>query len=133
MTQTGGKQGSVYREMVVGKIHRATVTGADIDYVGSISVDIDLLEKADIYLGQKVDVVDVTNGARLSTYTIPAPSGSGVVQLNGAAARLVDAGDLVIIIAYASMPEELARTRTPAIVHVDSDNKIVDVGDDLGA
>lgn len=133
MTHTGGSQGSVYREMVVGKIHRATVTGADIDYVGSVSVDIDLLERADIYLGQKVDVVDVTNGARLSTYTIAAPAGSGVVQLNGAAARLVNRGDLVIIIGYASMPEEIARTRTPAIVHVDGDNKIVDVGTDLGA
>lgn len=133
MTQTGGSQGSVYREMVVGKIHRATVTGADVDYIGSISVDTDLLEQADIYLGQKVDVVDVTNGARLSTYTIPAPAGSGVVQLNGAAAHLIDPGDLVIIIAYASMPEELARTRMPSIVHVDGDNRIVDVGADLGA
>lgn len=133
MTHSGGNHGSVYREMVVGKIHRATVTGADIDYVGSISVDTDLLEKADIYLGQKVDVVDVTNGARLSTYTIPAPAGSGVVQLNGAAAHLVDPGDLVIIIAYASMPEEIAHTRTPAIVHVDAANKIIDLGMDLGS
>ena len=132
MTHRGGTPGSIYREMVVGKVHRATVTGADIDYVGSISVDTDPLEQANIYLGQKVDVVDETNGARLSTYTIPAPAGSGIVQLNGAAAHLVDTGDLVIIIAYASMPEELAHTRRPSIVHVDSANKIVDLGADLG-
>lgn len=123
----------VYREMVIGKIHRATVTGADIDYIGSISVDTDLLEAADIYVGQKVDVVDVTNGARLTTYTIPAPAGSGTVQLNGAAAHLVHPGDLVIIIAYAAMPEGVARVRKPSVVHVDAGNKVVDLGVDLGA
>ncbi len=123
----------VYREMVVGKIHRATVTGADVDYIGSISVDTDLLDAADIYIGQKVDVVDVTNGARLTTYTIPAPAGSGTVQLNGAAAHLVHPGDLVIIIAYASMPEQVARQRKPAVVHVDERNHVVDLGSDLGA
>ena len=87
MVETQAPNWPVYREMVTGKIHRATVTGADIDYVGSISVDTDLLEAANILVGQKVDVVDVTNGARLSTYTIPAPAGSGTIQLNGAAAN----------------------------------------------
>ena len=122
----------VYREMVSGKIHRATVTGADLHYVGSISVDEDLLAAADIYPGQKVDVVDVTNGARLSTYTIAAPSGSGIVQLNGAAAHLVDPGDLVIIIAYAHMDEARARQYKPAVVLVDENNRPVQNGDDLG-
>lgn len=121
----------VYREMVTGKIHRATVTGADIDYVGSISVDTDLLEAADILVGQKVDVVDVTNGARLSTYTIPAPGGSGTIQLNGAAAHLIHQGDLVIIIAYGHLPDSVARTAVPAVVHVDGSNRIIDRGADL--
>ncbi len=122
----------IYREMVTGKIHRATVTGADVDYIGSISVDTDLLEAADILIGQKVDVVDVTNGARLSTYTIPAEPGSGTVQLNGAAAHLIHPGDLVIIIAYGHLPDDLARTAAPSIVHVDAANRIVDLGSDLG-
>ncbi|WP_099332308.1 aspartate 1-decarboxylase [Actinomyces minihominis] len=134
MTEVQGPafQAPIYREMVTGKIHRATVTGADIDYIGSISVDTDLLEAAEILVGQKVDVVDVTNGARLSTYTIPAPAGSGTIQLNGAAAHLVDVGDLVIIIAYGHLPEEVARTRQPHIVHVDAKNHIADLGSDLG-
>lgn len=122
----------VYRTMAVGKIHRATVTGADLDYVGSISIDTDLLEAADIYLGQQVDVVNVTNGARLTTYTIAAEAGSGTIQLNGAAAHLMSRGDVVIIMAYASVPEELARTRKPRVVLVDSDNHQVHLGFDLG-
>lgn len=121
-----------YREMAAGKIHRATVTGADLDYVGSVSIDADLLEAADIYPGQKVDVVDVTNGARLTTYTIPAPKGSGTVQLNGAAAHLIHEGDLVIIIAYVSLPEEVARTHTPTVVLVDENNSPLQIGSDLG-
>lgn len=122
----------VYRTMVCGKIHRATVTGADIDYIGSVSIDTDLLEAADIYVGQQVDVVDVTNGARLTTYVIEAPAGSGTVQLNGAAAHLVSQGDLVIVMAYAHMPESVAQERKPTVVHVDSDNKIIDLGNSLG-
>ncbi len=122
----------VYRTMVCGKIHRATVTGADIDYIGSVSIDTDLLEAADIYVGQQVDVVDVTNGARLTTYVIEAPAGSGTVQLNGAAAHLVSQGDLVIVMAYAHMPESVAQERKPKVVHVDSDNKIIDLGNSLG-
>lgn len=121
-----------YREMVSGKIHRATVTGADLHYIGSISVDQNLLDAADIYPGQKVDVVDVTNGARLSTYTISAPAGSGTVQLNGAAAHLISRGDLVIIIAYAHMSEERARVNEPAVVLVDENNRPVQTGTDLG-
>ena len=110
------------REMVVGKIHRATVTGADLHYVGSITVDEDLL-----------DAADIDNGARLATYTIAGPRGSGVVQLNGAAAHLVSVGDLVIIMAYAHVPESLARTMAPSVVFVDADNRVVEAGDDPGA
>ncbi len=122
-----------YRTMAIGKIHRATVTGADVDYVGSISIDSDLLEAADIYPGQQVDVVDINNGARLTTYTIVAPAGSGTVQLNGAAAHLVSVGDLVIIMAYAHLPEAEARDRKPVVVLVDQDNHPTQVGTDLGA
>ena len=121
----------VYRTMVAGKIHRATVTGADLNYVGSISVDTDLLDGADIYLGQQVDVVNVTNGSRLTTYTIAGEPGSGTVQLNGAAARLVAPGDVVIIIAYAQVPEAQARTWDPRVVLVDEHNHPVDFGSDL--
>lgn len=120
-----------YRTMASGKIHRATVTDADVDYVGSITVDVDLLEAADIYLGQEVQVVDVTNGARLSTYTIEGERGSGVVKLNGAAAHLIHPGDLIIIIAYASMTEEKARVHKPKVVLVDESNKPIEVGNNL--
>ena len=116
------------REMVVGKIHRATVTGADLHYVGSITVDEDLLDAADIVPGQKVDIADIDNGARLATYTIAGPRGSGVVQLNGAAAHLVSVGDLVIIMAYAHVPESQARTMAPSVVFVDADNRVVEGG-----
>lgn len=122
----------VYRTMAIGKIHRATVTGADINYVGSISVDSDLLEAADIYPGQQVDVVNVTNGSRMTTYTIEAPAGSGTIQLNGAAAHLNRVGDIVIIMAYAQVPEELARERRPRVVLVDERNHQIRVGEDLG-
>lgn len=122
---------TIYRNMVCGKIHRATVTGADLDYVGSISVDEDLLEAANILPGQQVDVVDVTNGARLTTYTIAADRGSGKVQLNGAAAHLVDTGDLVIIMAYASVPDSLAATYKPSVVMVDQNNRITHLGSAL--
>lgn len=117
-----------YRSMAIGKIHRATVTQADLNYVGSITIDQDLLDAADIYPGQEVSVVDVTNGNRLNTYTIAGEAGSGQIKLNGAAARLVQPGDLVIIIAYAMVPEPEARTVTPRVVHVDAQNRIVDRG-----
>lgn len=110
------------RTIMTGKIHRATVTGADINYVGSITVDSALLEASDILPGEKVDVVNVTNGNRLSTYTIAAPAHSGVVQINGAAAHLVSPGDLVIIIAY-SLFDEKESLPLPRVVFVDKDNK----------
>jgi aspartate 1-decarboxylase len=119
--------------MMVGKIHRATVTAADLDYVGSVTVDADLLAAADLLPGQQVDIVDVTNGARLTTYAIAGEAGSGVVCVNGAAAHLVHPGDVVILIAYAMLPDAEARTYTPRVVHVDARNRIDDVGGDPGA
>lgn len=121
------------RPMMVGKIHRATVTAADLDYVGSVTVDADLLAAADLLPGQQVDIVDVTNGARLTTYAIPGEAGSGVVCVNGAAAHLVHPGDVVILIAYAMLPDAEARAYTPRVVHVDARNRIDDVGGDPGA
>ena len=112
------------------KIHRATVTQADLDYVGSITVDIDLLEAADILPGQLVHIVDITNGARLETYTIPGERGSGVIGINGAAAHLVHPGDIVILIAYGQMDDDEARNFQPKVVHVDADNRIVELGID---
>ena len=114
------------REMAIGKIHRATVTGADLHYVGSITVDEDLLDAANIVPGQKVDVADVNNGERLSTYTIAGERGSGTIQLNGAAAHRVRVGDLVIIMAYAQVPESLVRTIKPSVVFVDEANAILE-------
>ena len=121
------------RLMMTGKIHRATVTASDLDYVGSITLDEALLEGADILPGQQVDVVDVTNGARLTTYAIAGERGSGVVCLNGPAAHLVHPGDLVIVIAYGLLPDDEARTYDPHVVHVDAANRVVDVGVDPGA
>lgn len=120
------------RTMMTGKIHRVHVTGADLHYVGSITVDADLLDAADILPGERVDIVDVTNGARLSTYTIPGTRGSGEVQINGAAAHLVHEGDIVIIIAYSMMDDAAARTYTPHIVFVDEKNAIVEVSTEPG-
>src|SRR6266496_4122620 len=91
----------VLRTMLKSKIHRATVTGADLDYVGSVTLDADLMAAADLLEGEQVAVVDVTNGARLETYVMAGPAGSGMVQLNGAAAHLVHAGDTVIVLGYA--------------------------------
>jgi len=108
------------RTMVIGKIHRARVTGADLHYVGSITIDEDLLDAANIVPGQKVDIADVNNGSRLSTYTIAGERGSGVIQLNGAAAHLVNLDDLVIIMAYAQVPESQVRSVVPSVVFVDS-------------
>ena len=121
------------RSMMTSKIHRATVTEADLDYVGSITVDSELLEAADLLPGERVDVVDVTNGNRLTTYAIAGEPGSGDICINGAAAHLVHPGDLVIIIAYSQMPDELARTYSPRVVHVDRRNRIVSLGQDPGA
>ena len=120
-------------QMLKGKIHRATVKQAELNYVGSITVDEDLLDAANIVPGQKVDIVDVNNGERLSTYTIAGERGSGTIQLNGAAAHKVTVGDLVIIMAYAQVPESLVRTVKPSVVFVDGSNKIVSAGDHAGA
>jgi len=123
---------SLQRPMMIGKIHRATVTQADLHYVGSITVDTDLLDAADLIPGQQVDVVDVTNGARLTTYVIPGEPGAGEISINGAAAHLVSPGDTVIIIAYGMMSDHDARTFLPHVVFVDGDNKIVELHDDPG-
>ncbi|GII75948.1 aspartate 1-decarboxylase [Sphaerisporangium rufum] len=118
------------RTMFHAKIHRATVTHADLHYVGSVTVDEDLLDAAGLLEGEQVAIVDVTNGARLETYIIAGERGSGVIGINGAAAHLVHPGDLVILIAYGQYsPAELAGYR-PRVVHVDGANRIVAVGDD---
>ena len=116
--------------MFKSKIHRATVTHADLHYVGSVTVDLDLLEAADILAGELVQIVDVTNGNRLETYTIAGQRGSGVIGINGAAAHLVDVNDVVILISYASMTTEEARAYAPKVVHVDKHNGIVRLGTD---
>ena len=116
--------------MLTSKIHRATVTQADLHYVGSVTVDQDLLDAADLLAGEKVAIVDVTNGARLETYVIPGRRGSGVIGINGAAARLVHVGDLVILIAYGVLDDAEARTRTPKVVFVDSENRVIGTGGD---
>ena len=107
------------------KIHRATVTMADLHYEGSISIDANLLKASGILVNEKVDVLNINNGERFTTYTIPAEAGSGAIQVNGAAARLVQVGDQVIIIAYASMSEEEAKKFTPTVVMVDEKNHAI--------
>jgi aspartate 1-decarboxylase len=114
------------RTMCKGKIHRATVTQADLNYVGSITIDQDLLDAADIYPYEQVQVVNINNGARLETYTIPGARGSGVICLNGAAARLNAVGDLVIIISYAQCNEEEIRSLQPHVVFVDENNRMTE-------
>jgi aspartate 1-decarboxylase len=118
------------RIMMKSKIHRATVTQADLHYVGSVTIDADLLDAADLVEGEQVAIVDITNGARLETYVIPAPRGSGIIGINGAAARLVHAGDLVIIISYAMFDDAEARSLAPRVVHVDDRNRVVKLGAD---
>ena len=118
------------RTMMKSKIHRATVTQADLHYVGSVTVDEDLLDAADLLPGELVHIVDITNGARLETYTIAGERGSGVIGINGAAARLVQPDDLVILIAYGQMETAEARAFEPHVVFVDADNKLVGTGSD---
>ena len=113
------------------KIHRATVTQADLHYVGSITIDQELLEAADLLPGELVHVLDVTNGARLETYVIEGPRGSGIIGINGAAARLVHTGDLVIIIAYGIVTDEEARSLKPRVIFVVETNRILHSGHDL--
>ncbi|WP_040951148.1 aspartate 1-decarboxylase [Gorillibacterium massiliense] len=116
----------MFRTMMKSKLHRATVTEANLNYVGSITIDEDLLDLADLYPNEKVQIVNNNNGARLETYIIPGPRGSGVICLNGAAARLVQPGDTVIIISYAVLSDEEARTHKPTVVILDGANRPVD-------
>jgi aspartate 1-decarboxylase len=113
------------RHLMKSKIHRATITSADLHYEGSLTVDEDLLDAADLRRHEEVQVVDVNNGARFSTYVIPGPRGSGVIQLNGAAARLGMPGDLVIVISYGLYEEAEASRHAPRVVFVDAQNRIV--------
>ena len=113
------------RHFLLGKIHRATVTRANLDYVGSITIDLDLVEAAGFLENEKIDIYDVTNGARLSTYVIPGVRGSGEIGINGAAAHLVKPGDLVILAGYGWMTAEEAAAHRPKVVHVDSRNRVV--------
>ncbi len=123
----------MFRTMLKSKIHRATVTHADLHYVGSVTVDEDLMDAADLLAGEQVAIVDVTNGARLETYVIPGERGSGVIGINGAAAHLVHPEDLVILISYGLMDETEAKAALPRIVHVDDANRIVELGTDAAA
>ena len=118
------------RIMMKSKIHRATVTQADLDYVGSVTLDAELMEAADLLDGEQVAIVDITNGARIETYVIPGPRGSAVIGINGAAAHLVHPGDLVIIMSYAMLGDAEARSLKPRVVHVDDQNRIVKIGND---
>ena len=118
------------RIMMKSKIHRATVTQADLDYVGSVTLDAALMEAADLLEGEQVAIVDITNGARIETYVIPGERDSGVIGINGAAAHLVHPGDLVIIISYAMLSDVEARALEPRVVHVDTKNRIVKLGGD---
>ena len=120
----------MFRTMLKSKIHRATVTQADLHYVGSVSVDAGLMVAADLLEGEQVTIVDIDNGARLITYVITGRRGSGVIGINGAAAHLIHPGDLVILIAYGTMDDAEARTHRPRVVFVDADNRQVDLGTD---
>lgn len=115
------------RHMMKSKIHKAKVTGADLNYIGSITIDTHLMEKADILPNEKVQVVNNSNGARLETYVIPGERDSGTVCLNGAAARLVQVGDEVIIITYTMLADEEIKNFSPKVVFVDNKNKVVTI------
>ena len=119
------------RTMLKSKIHRATVTDADLHYVGSITVDPELLEAADILEHEQVAVVDVNNGARFETYTIAGERGSGEMKVNGAAARLVHHGDTIIVISYAQYDRMEMEHYEPRVVHVDAANRIIDVDSEV--
>jgi aspartate 1-decarboxylase len=120
------------RVMLKSKIHRATVTDCDLDYVGSITIDPDLLEAADILEHEQVHVVDVENGARFETYTIPGQRGSGAMCVNGAAARLVHRGDTIIVISYGQYDRDELQRYEPRVVHVEADtNRIITIDDEV--
>ncbi|MFC4587067.1 aspartate 1-decarboxylase [Sphaerisporangium corydalis] len=120
----------MFRHMLKSKIHRATVTHAELHYVGSLTLSADLMKAADLVHGERVDVVDINNGARLSTYVIEGPPDGGVVGINGAAARLISPGDLVIVIGYAVMTDAELREFEPSVVFVDELNRITGTGHD---
>lgn len=115
------------RQMMKSKIHRATITACDVDYVGSITIDADLMRQADMLPNEQVHVWDIENGARMVTYAIEDDPGSGTIQVNGAAARLVSEGDKVIICSYAAYDDAELETYSPVVVHVDDDNRTVGV------
>lgn len=117
----------MYRTMMNGKIHRATVTEANLNYVGSITIDEDLLDAAGMMANEKVQIVNNNNGARLETYIIPGERGSGVICLNGAAARLVQPGDTVIIISYVMVAEEKVKDHKPNVLIMDENNQIANM------
>lgn len=119
------------RIMMKSKIHRATVTEADLDYVGSVTIDRDLMDAADLLPNEKVQIVDNDNGSRLETYVIEGERGSGVIGINGAAARLVHPGDTVIIISYAEMEDAEAREHRPTVVFVDEGNRVERMGPEI--
>lgn len=119
------------RTMLKSKIHRARVTASDLHYVGSITIDPDLLEAADILEHEQVHVVDVDNGARFETYTIAGERGSGEIKVNGAAARLVHDGDTIIVISYAQYDEAEIERYAPIVVHVDRSNRILTVDSEV--
>lgn len=121
------------RTVLGGKIHRATVTQADLHYVGSVTIDAELMRSADIVDGEQVHVVDITTGARLVTYAITGPPGSGVIGINGAAAHLISPGNLVIIMSFLNLDDHERDGRAPRVVHVDSANRIVALGSDPSA
>ncbi|MDW5329220.1 aspartate 1-decarboxylase [Plantactinospora sp. KLBMP9567] len=121
----------MYRSILKSKIHRATVTRSDLHYIGSVTVDLDLMEAADIAVGEQVHLVDVTNGARLVTYAIEGERGSGVIGVNGAGARLVHPGDLVILMAYGVLDEDELKSFQPKVVFVDERNRIARLGHEL--
>ncbi|BCJ69201.1 aspartate 1-decarboxylase [Polymorphospora rubra] len=122
----------MFRTMLKSKIHRATVTQADLHYIGSLTIDVDLMRAADILPGELIHVVDIDNGARLETYAIEGPAGSGVIGINGAAARLVHTGDLIIIIGYGLVTDEEARSLEPRVVHVNGKNEIISLHSNPG-
>lgn len=118
------------RTMLKSKIHRATVTQADLHYVGSCTIDADLMDAADLLEGEQIDIVDINNGNRLTTYVIAGDRGTGVIGINGAAARLISPGDLVIIIGYAQFTAEDLKNYHPHVIFVDEDNKQLESGED---
>lgn len=120
----------MYRMLLNGKIHRATVTQADLNYVGSITIDAELMAHSRLVEGERVSVVDITNGARLETYVIAGDTGSGVVGINGAAAHLVHPGDKVIIMSFVGVDEAERVAHRPSVVHVDDANRVVGQHDD---